>query len=818
VRHGLRLCLFSLAALLGLAAGGLCASVDWRVEVGFDGAYTRGSWTPIVVDVHNRGPSQSGRITVPVKAHEYAQNYTLYAVPVDVPSGSRKRHRLYVPEVRYGQEIRLDLSLFREARGLENLTPVEPKDMLLVVLTENPSLLGFLQGARAPVGSSASATRVERYSSSSSSQAAHVALARVNWGLLPDSWLGWDGVDAVVVAETGFADAGEDELEALRQWIRLGGTLIVPGGKQAATIADGPLGDLLPMQVSGTHSVPDLAALEQWGDQPIRRRPALVAYGSPAEDAQVLLGDRDTPLVMLRPFDAGRVIMTGFDFTAEPVKYWDGQTRMWERMLSRAAAPGGSSLLSAFRGASRHYYPGGDMASTAAHSEAADLPPMWLMIGFLVAYIIVLIPVNYWIVTRLKRRELAWLTTPAIIVLFSLAAYGTGFALRGHRTLVNRLAVAELEPGQGLARALGYVGVFSPAKMKYDLALEGSAAGVLDTEVGSSDKLTVLGGPRPKVTDLAVNMWSTRVVQVEFLADFGGGISGHLEFDGTDLFGHVRNDTGRTLKSVGIVRNGRMGSTKRLAPGQEADVNFIRTTDVGSTYPSGPQMPLGERAIVAIFGSEGPMHYYPGRGSGRLREAPRVVALCDEQILPVTLIGRNSRSEDATVIAAQLPVRLRAGKKMAIPRWLVRRRVIATDGAVWEGDEWDGFYVSIGQGSATFEFDLPVGPGGALATSLQVIMQTDYSGMVATPPPGGPGMRAPMATVVGTGPQPPLSASVFDHRAAEWVPLTFSGPAASVPNPADCMTEDGQVLVKVEVPTTSVNVIELALDARVDSF
>ncbi|NOG49686.1 MAG: hypothetical protein HND48_09765 [Chloroflexi bacterium] len=69
------------------------------------------------------------------------------------------------------------------------------------------------------------------------------------------------------------------------------------------------------------------------------------------------------------------------------------------------------------------------------------------MLAFLLAYVVLIGPVNYFILSRIGRREFAWLTVPGLIAVFTIAAWVTGFNLRGTDVTLSRLSVIESWPG-----------------------------------------------------------------------------------------------------------------------------------------------------------------------------------------------------------------------------------------------------------------------------------------------------------------------------------------------------------------------------------
>ncbi len=795
-----RLIWLTALALTASALAGRAADLEWQVEAGFGQQYTAGEWTPLRVTLQNNGDSRSGRIVIPVRSDEYSQP-VIYSVPIDLPKGARKSYRLILPTLDYRQRIKVEAGGEALVQEVPNIAPVSPEDVLMVVLSGGEGALGFLKGTTAPLTGAVSAGPG---GPPQTSGGAEFAVAQSNWGTLPESWLGWDGVDVVVLAAGDLGAADPKEIEALKLWVRLGGTLVVTGGARAASIADGAFGELLPMDVRGTRTVPSLVALEQWGEEPLPRQAALIADGTLREGAEVLLGTTAEPLIVRSRADAGSVVMTTFDLTAEPVKYWDGQEALWRQLVGAglSARTGESNVLGAASGASwapPGYGAGAGIASAAGRTQEASLPPLWLVTGFLAAYIVILVPLNYWFVNRLRRRELAWLTTPAIVLVFFGAAYGTGFVLRGHQTLLNRVAAVEVDAGQQLARARGFAGIFSPAKTDYTLLLKGSAAAALSTDWGSGDGFTVEFGPEPKVKDISLNMWSTRVVEVPFVAELGDGLSGFIEWDGSDLYATVRNNTGLPLESVGIVREGRIGRTVSLASGQETQVDMRLATELGAGDARDATM--GERALVALFRDDPYGYGYP-RTTATAQSRAWVVAVATKPMMPVELAGTSARTDDATVILARLPVRLRPGASIHVPEWLVTSRIVTTTGTVREGayDYYKMPSTSVSQGSITWAFTVPTGKFSDTGT-FGLSIPIDRSGTTAA-------ALAPHGS-------PVANTEVLNVKTGQWdhVPGGLQG---TISDPAAHIAEDGTITVRVRVPSGELSLLSPTLRGTVE--
>ena len=214
---------------------------------------------------------------------------------VDLPQHAKKRYAVYVPSPLL-DSIRLDLSGYRVSITPKRTQTAEAGDLVICVVGGDGGFLSFLNG-RTGMGLSAvesPQTSGQRWGGppSRSVRTAEAAVGHLEWSGLPESWLGWDAADVVVLADTSFSSASPAALEALRTWVECGGTLVVPGGAQAPTLASSPFASLLPGRIAGTTTLPDLAAVRAWAGAPLESRSTLAAAMTLRPEAEVLCGSR----------------------------------------------------------------------------------------------------------------------------------------------------------------------------------------------------------------------------------------------------------------------------------------------------------------------------------------------------------------------------------------------------------------------------------------------------------------------------------------------------------------------------------------------
>jgi hypothetical protein len=103
--------------------------VSMEAEVGFNGTYLMGAWTPIRVRIENTGSDLEGSLEAVVKAGQRAS--IVYSTPVSLPNTSVKEYTIYarISEL----ERYLDIHL-KDKRGkilqTQRVTPLSPIEEL----------------------------------------------------------------------------------------------------------------------------------------------------------------------------------------------------------------------------------------------------------------------------------------------------------------------------------------------------------------------------------------------------------------------------------------------------------------------------------------------------------------------------------------------------------------------------------------------------------------------------------------------------------------------------------------------------------------
>jgi hypothetical protein len=460
------------------------------IHAGFDGAYKLGAWTQLRVEIQ---PGDDANVAafnsrLEVTAQDPDGVPATFTTPPDKPlriaPGATTTATLFV---RFGQAgAPVTLRLLDEddrPRATRAMTPnvdAEPGALrtglpaasrLLVTFGSQQGLNDLARGESddAP----ANALRIIRLKSAAD---------------LPTEWFGYEGVETLVLSGGDvdlFGDLAPDDprIAALSRWVELGGEVVFFCGATAPQLigANGPLAALVPGKFTGEFApLPDPTPLELFSGAAITLRrdgrklsiPRLVEVTGEV----VVQGGRneaELPLVVRQRRGFGEITFVAIDPDEPPIDKWSERIAMIRQALrwpSAAAQAAAESRGPAARG-------GGDLVNqlrTALDSQLAGVTvaPFALVAALVLAYVALIGPGDYFLLKRIKRPELTWVTFPLIIIASSAAAWWFAHRLKGDELRINQLEFVDVDLATGQARGTAYAYLFSPSIKRYDLALE----------------------------------------------------------------------------------------------------------------------------------------------------------------------------------------------------------------------------------------------------------------------------------------------------------------------------------------------------------
>ena len=780
-------------------------TMDARVLV--QGHARTGSWMAIRVDLANDGPAFTGEL----RLLGGTQGRTRFAVPVDLPTTSRKAYVLHAQSPAFGAT--LEVALVADEKIVTKRTAAfalhDPGQLVVGVIAERPGpLVAALGRLRDPSGP----------------QPAVVPLVPAD---LPERPEAWSVLDRLVWQDVDAGQLSAEQTAAMRTWLAGGGRLTILGGSGGLGLLAGFSGELLPYRpVATVDAEPEMIRGLLGGSLPRGAEvlPALAGELGPGSRALATSGDRT--IGADRPFGSGAVTLVGID----PATTWLAESTSADVLWATIVPARGTSRAPLIVGDD------GIVVSLLGTLPALAFPPMEGLLILILGYILLIGPVNYLVLRRLDRREWAWVTMPLLVVGFTVAAYAFGAALRGTDVIVNQIAFVRAAPGTDAAQAQVYLGVFSPIRGSYEIALPGGA--LLSAPYsgegfgqGGGQGLDVVQGDPALVRQLGVGSGALRAVRAEAPVA-APRIEAALRLEGSRVVGTIRNASTQTLQKPAVVLGTGVVALPDLAPGATLAVDL-------RTAPEMQGRALSERLFgQQVFPNDG--RYGPDLLRDQVRrqlvdaltndpffgssgtlpaDGPVLLAWGTPGLFPVAVAGREPRTTGETLY--YLPLPLTATGKVTFTPDLMRSSLVEVKAQFFNKDPSS---LAVGNGSVTLAYrPIPVA-GRLTATRLALGINLGVMGPIGVGngkpiEPGAPATEAPAMTPApsaGTGsgttgpwqPAPPPDQvdpnlpgiELFDRSGGVWRPLddVVSGTTIEIRDPARFVDPAaGTVLVRL---------------------
>ncbi len=583
--------------LTGAQVGAAAPAVRVNGVAHFGGNFQPHTWVPVTVELANDGANVTGEAIVEV-AGGRGQDPARYSQRVELPARAQKAVALYafVPD---GVST-LGVS-FKSGKEAVAAAPVPVR-----ALRQGQRLIGAI-GDDARAGGEIARALLSAYGSG-------VEAIPVAPGELPGNPYGLASFSALVVSDATTGRWSEEQRGALAAWVAQGGRLVVAGGADWRKTVEG-LGELPPVRLTDARTVAGLNGLARLAGA--RSGPSgnfVVATGETIPGARRLAEQDGVALVAARDWGRGEVNLLAFDPAASDFVGWAGAGALWKGLGLDAPTP--ASLQRPFTPAPN---PSGYGSSAAGARNVSDilrdlpslsLPPTWLLLLVMLLFIAVVGPVNYLVLRRLDRRELAWLTIPALTILCAGAIYGFGATTRGRAVVVNSVSVVRIAPDGRLAEAQSFYGVFTPSRGARQLGvgqpalLTGfSSDGLGDGDLGGDVRYEQGAGAAAR--DAYFAQWTLRQIAAQAIVDPAPlALELELRREGGKVVGQITNPSGRQIEDLTLVFDGAYHQLGFLAAGASVPVDWAPAPG-GGAY-------AGNLGTVLYAGSGSPGGSYSG--------------------------------------------------------------------------------------------------------------------------------------------------------------------------------------------------------------
>jgi hypothetical protein len=442
---------------------------------------------------------------------------------------------------------------------------------------------------------------------------------------LPEKWYAYEGVDMVAIAgrteiEKSFLSVAA--IDALEQWVRMGGNLLIACGEDArqvvgegaplARFAPGTLSEIDSLRSNQFGAIETFAKVEAQERLIAKQAIRIPVWTNVKGLVELSAGSQaaDLPLVVRYPLGFGQVTFVGLDLDRPPLAEWAGRTKFLEALLARhGAAANTTGNSSGAAQAARYGYIdlSGQLRGALDQFERVEIVPFWLVAALALAYLLLLFPAGYWLVARgWKWQAGAWIVFPATLCFFAGCAIAVANYSKGVARHLNQVDLVDVDLSAGTARGTTWFNLFSAENAIAEVGvmpgrvgdgadtgaaanrteetllgwfgLAGSGVGGMDSKAVSApllDEPYTMDLATGKVLGVPLSAWSSKSFVARWEAS-AGGIEADLKGAANHrLQGRLVNRLDVALTDCELMYGGWVFSLGNLARGQSVDVERV---------------------------------------------------------------------------------------------------------------------------------------------------------------------------------------------------------------------------------------------------
>jgi hypothetical protein len=650
-----------------------------QIKAGFESHYRDGNWVPVQVTLHNDGPDFNGILSLitPTPQFQVSGSQGIpsnYQVSISLANGAQKQVTMYLPLYFDVQNVTvklLDSSGHSIASQTAPLIPLNPGDVFIGVLSDQSSGFTSLSALSLP------------------NQGGSIVLEFLNANTMPTMAAALKNFNIIVLDNFTTTNLSAIQLNALQNWLNQGGSLILVGGPEwHRTLGTLPAG-LVPIQVYGASTIPAGTVLLPPG---ISAAPGFGQHNLPASvrspvpisastlkpqgngsKSEVILASPTAPVLVQTHQEQGTIIYLAYDPTLEPILGWAGVSHLWDSLLLRSLGDQllpHSNISPGLGNAAQQVQPilANRMSGFLQSLLPSTIPPPWRTLGILLlCYLLVLGPVRFLLVKRLKSRYWSWRIILSSIILFSLLSYGLAYVEKGSSILSDSISIAQFSQNGASAHISTYMGVFVPNEGDYQVQFPANTL-----VQPSPDNFSASAGPttgahttvvplnnNTNVNLQDVNIWTLHTVLAEQDRQAHKGLVSQLTLQNGSLVGTVTNTFGYALSDAFLLMPNDAFSLGHLAAGETKHIqlklgsvplapsstlaDLIALNTNSPTYDAMPAQPqtTWQRHLEILYALD---------GEGLFNFSPVCTGLCNGSVNPLVslLSGVNPSSSSSS--------------------------------------------------------------------------------------------------------------------------------------------------------------------------
>ena len=681
------------------------------IRVGFDKFYKIGCSTPVHFEIENKLRDINGELQIEIP--NQSDSIVIYAMNVSLPRDSTKKFIMNVPMNIFNTKLKVNIAEGKNIISTKTFR-VDPgsnmETYVIGILSDDFDSVKYIN--RVTIANSGNFGTQN---------------VRLDENSFPEDIDVLKTFNVIVINNFDTSKLGRLQYETLKKWVINGGVLIIgTGHSQNKTLAvfkddfiTGEIGEVRIIKTSSLHEM--VQSIETFN---------IGVLDISIKNSLPIIKEGDFILLQKNEKGKGVIGVASFDFGMEPLSTWIGNSAFADKIIA--------SLMPA-------YYP--DMyqkgmmyrenlyAIDNALRNIPELPmPKTPYIIFIyAAYILLTAPISYIVLKRLDKRELMWLTVPALSIIFSGAVYVSGAGTRLTEPVINVISVIDID-NSGVIASKTYAGVFTPNKDSIRIEAAGDfdisplrinegyyMGSMADENTPKRIESKVIVSPKTILEFYKSGVWSMKTLAVETDDFLTGKLESSLNYSKGSLVGTIKNTSGFDLDECYIITPNQYADAGPIKNGETKQIDIKPSSYFGQRYElinaiykdpyTGPRAPnqnnkltAEEMAKMRRNNQKRQVLEYSLMNEAYEGFEARLIAWSSTPISKDLLInGRNTKKYEKSLITSKVNLSFRDGNNVEYPFGFIKPAIVNSSN---EGKFDDYSSMFFGRGSFEIHFQI----------------------------------------------------------------------------------------------------------------
>lgn len=700
-------------------------SIQVKANIGYDRTVKTGRGVPVHIKLENKGEDFSGDLLINfAPAYNAGGSKILH---VHIPAGSTKSYSVSIPgfsdEVGFsnnntafihlfkgdwqdGHEVKVSTEAFSIPRILSS------DSTTIGLLSENTDRLKELKVLQLNNGSSQSFT-----------------LSKDNF---PNDSAGLEFFNFIVVDEFAISTLDNKQQDALLGWIKNGGVLIAganPNGNQAF----GSIQSSMPLDINDEITVHDLSFLK--GSEKPSFNSLSIFTGNVQKDAVATAYSESHPVVAQKSLGNGSIWQTAFSLGDAPLSSWNGYDEWFSTLLDKADNTALREMFKDDNFYSNIMYQIGDVNDLFPSSYFS----IGILILILVCYFIIVVPILYFVLRKIDKREHAWWLIPALSLLFSTGIFAAGAKDRIAAPHMNEIGAYKAN-GDGSLYGLYAATLMSNTGGDYKIVYpnqELNAIPFYRNSVVNSPQMYKQATIESKqmnqeLTFPNVEFWSTRSLFGFAHKDGVGGFRANLDLQDGKLTGTIKNEfpysfedlyvwSGTNTYDLGAVKKGEtLNVTKEvnvpfLSAMQYVDGMFYQQ-NINRLQASNIQ-PMKEEVLKMLA----------GKLNNSQINNPVIVGITKDEVIKTNIVDKKEKKEKLSLIYQPFKVNTALRGPFTLDTDQLAMNIKVLKGNIMDRNTGKKNYIVLDDGEYELNYQIPqqLNPGKTNINEIKFVLEAN---------------------------------------------------------------------------------------------